>query len=204
MNVINKQELRIFAQSLLKKGLSPYLFYHDYEHTREVVKNALYLAETEKISDHEMNILEMAAWFHDTGFINTYQHHEEESCSIATAYLTEKGASAEEINDVCRLIHATKVPQNPKTLLEKIICDADLCYLGSDAFTEISGNLKKEWLHYGILKNEYEFIEKQLKFLSHHQYFTETARREIEPKKRLILQELLREKPITQNQMEKT
>jgi len=160
-----------------------------------VVENSLLLAKAEKVFDEqELKILEIAAWFHDAGFVNCYNEHEEESCNIVRKFLPDLGASDSEVEKICTLIRATKVPQTPKDYLSEILCDADLYYLGSSSFFEISEKLKQEWLFYGIIQNDEAFAERQLKFLNIHQYFTETAKKEREPGKKKIIEELSKEK----------
>ena len=88
-----------------------------------------------------------------------------------------------QIATICDLIMATKVPQNPKTLLEKIICDSDLDYLGRDDFFIISRTLYREFIHYKIVNNELEWLKLQINFLSNHTYFTNTSRLRREEKK---------------------
>jgi HD superfamily phosphodiesterase len=161
----------------LKDGLSPNLSYHNFHHTVRVVSNALTLAKMENIIDEsDLHILEVAAWMHDIGFLKTYKNHEDAGCQFSKEWLPDFGLDHYEIEKICTLIQATKVPQKPTDTLSYILCDADLFYLGSESFFEISDRLKKEWLHYGIVKNDKEFFEKQLSFLEQHQFFTTTAK----------------------------
>lgn len=72
---------------------------------------------------------------------------------------------------------ATKLPPNPKTLLEKIICDADLDYLGRADFIPVSNTLYEELKAQNKISDINEWNKLQVKFISNHQYFTETANR---------------------------
>ena len=73
------------------------------------------------------------------------------------------------------MIMATKIPQSPKTLLEQIICDADLDYLGRDDFEPISNNLYKEFLTFKIIPEDCIWDHIQIKFFESHRYFTKTT-----------------------------
>jgi uncharacterized protein len=189
--LIEIKNIRNIVRKWLKEGLAEDLTYHNFNHTCNVVKNALAIAEAELItSNQDLVLLETAAWLHDAGFINTYKNHEEEGCKIARKMLPEWGASDNEVESICELIQATKVPQNPKNILSQILCDADLFYLGSSSFYEISERLKNEWLAYGIIQDVDDFHDKQLQFLSAHRYYTPTARKLREPGKANILNEL--------------
>jgi predicted metal-dependent HD superfamily phosphohydrolase len=142
-----------------------------------VVNNALTLAKMENIVDEsDLHILEAAAWMHDIGFLKTYKNHEDAGCTFSREWLPDFGLDQSEIEKICTLILSTKVPQKPTDGLGRILCDADLFYLGSESFFEISERLKKEWLYYGIVKDDKEFFEKQLSFLEQHQFFTTTAK----------------------------
>lgn len=195
--MIEITHIRKYIKKWLKDGLAKNLTYHNFNHSCLVVKNALAIAEAELVTDKDdLVLLETAAWLHDLGFIRTYTNHEEEGCKIAREILPEWGASDKDIKIICDLILATRVPQKPKNLLSKILCDADLFYLGSSSFYEISERLKIEWITYGIVKDEEEFFKKQLTFLSNHKYFTSTARKLCESGKIKVLNELKRQQKI--------
>jgi hypothetical protein len=72
---------------------------------------------------------------------------------------------------------ATKMPPNPQTLLQKIICDADLDYLGRTDFIPTSNSLFKELAAQNIITDINEWNKLQIKFLSAHSFYTETSQR---------------------------
>jgi hypothetical protein len=160
----------------LKSELSDNLFYHSYGHVLDVLNSALMYAKLEGISEYQILLLKTAVLFHDSGFTIQSKNHEEIGCGIVKSVLPDFDYSADEIEIICGMIMATKVPQNPTTHLEQIICDADLDYLGRDDFWEIGNNLFKELSIYGILTDEKEWNKLQLKFLSSHNYFTNSAK----------------------------
>ena len=122
------EEKDILAQ--LENGLSNTLYYHGLHHTRDVFNAALKIAANEKLSATEIKLLRIAVLYHDAGFTVSYKNHEERGCKMAKKNLPAFGYTSEEIDMICGMIMATKIPQNPHTLLERIICDADLDYLG--------------------------------------------------------------------------
>src|SRR4029078_11463882 len=108
-------------------GLSKELRYHGIEHTLAVYQQCENIAHAENITDPEkIYLLKVAALYHDTGFLYIYNGHEEVSCKLATQELPAYGLNEEQIEIICGLIMATRVPQSPKNHLEQIICDADL------------------------------------------------------------------------------
>jgi uncharacterized protein len=149
--------------------------YHNIEHTRDVYRAAERIAKQEGINDTDTRLLLTAAWYHDTGYLNGTIGHEEESCRIASSVLPGYGYTADEISLICGMIRATKVPQLPKTLLESILADADLDYLGRDDFFITGKRLFDEFILEGSIGNENSWNELQLKFMENHQYFTKTA-----------------------------
>ena len=184
------QKAEQFITKLLKSELSGSLFYHNYEHTVNVLNAAIEIANDEKVNSKDVLLLKTAALFHDCGFIKTYHGHEEEGCRVAREYLPSFDYTNDEIETICILIMATRTPQNPKTLLEKILCDADLFYLGTEAFEETGQKLFKEWHVRGKIQSEDEWDELQIKFLESHRYFTPSAITKLGRKKAEHLQKL--------------
>jgi len=174
------------------EGLSPHLTYHCVGHTLDVVNEAERIARAEGISDdRELFLIKIAALYHDTGFLKTYAGHEEASCVLFTADAAGFDLTEGEQETVRGMIMATKVPQQPHNLLEKIICDADLDYLGRTDFWEIGQNLKKEFLYYRIVRDDPDWERLQLKFLEAHRYHTPSSRHLREPVKQDHYRQLL-------------
>lgn len=166
----------LYIKQLLQTELSPLLTYHDYDHTMDVLEASIELAGAEGITDNEeITLLKTAAVYHDCGYVHAYENHEEESCRIAQSILPECGYNAEQIGLVIAMIMKTKLSEKPSTHLEEILCDADLDYLGGDNFESRGNKLYREWLAYGLIGNEKEWNEKQIRFLEKHRYYTRSA-----------------------------
>ena len=166
--------------------LNSNLTYHCPEHTLDVLEQSIRIAKDEKIGDErDLYLLKIAALYHDTGFLQTYVAHELKSCEIFLKDANDFDLTTQEKSIITNLIMATQIPQLPTTLLEKIICDADLDYLGRDDFFSIGDNLRKEFLCYKIVANNEEWENMQLKFLQHHHYHTGSSQKLREPAKQL-------------------
>jgi uncharacterized protein len=188
---MDAEKVEIIATGLLLKSLSPDLYYHNLVHTKNVVSAALELAASEGITNEaDLTFLLTAAWFHDVGYVVGYEHHERESCKMARELLPQAGFNKQQIDIVCKLIMKTHVPQEPETILEKILCDADLDYLGQPEFTRLGKDLFKEWQAKGRVNDEQEFNLLQINFLQKHKYWTLTSQRLREPVKQQHLQTL--------------
>lgn len=184
-------QLKSTILELLRTDLDQRLTYHCLAHTEDVLEQAQRIALTEGIADPKLLLLiKIAALFHDTGFLRTYKGHEEESCRIMEEYIGDHDLTKRDIEMIKGMIRATKVPQTPHNLSEKILCDADLDYLGRDDFKSISETLKDEFLVYGIIKTEQDWDDMQVSFFESHRYFTDTSLQNRYPLKMKHLQAL--------------
>lgn len=176
-------ELKRKAFEVLKSKLPEELFYHDLQHTLDVISVCNQYIDREEINFHQAELLRIAALLHDIGFTVTYKNHEEKGAEIAEKMMSKSGFSKQEIEVVKGLIMATKIPQNPQTKLEQIICDADLDYLGRNDFEVISERLFHELKSLSMIQDKESWNKIQVKFLETHSYHTEFARKNRQPKK---------------------
>lgn len=197
---------RSFMLEKLTRELRASLIYHNVKHTEQVLANAAIIAEAEGVIGQDLDILLTAAAFHDAGFLEKYTGHEEVSCELARQYLPQFAYPTEQIEQICALIMATKIPQSPQSKLAAILCDADLYYLGTDDYSIKADALYNEFLQEGFVKNKMEWQRQQVSFLASHHYFTQTARERLAGKqdKNLILLQEKTESPHTIRQHEST
>jgi len=186
------QELHDDVFHLLKTRLPSHLKYHSPEHTAHVIEQAEYISRQENVDGHELSLIKIAALFHDIGFIRQPNHHEDIGCQLCSEKLTQYSFPIEDIQTVCGMIMATKIPQHPVTHLEKIVADADLEYLGTDLFHPISQNLFEEFKHYDPKLTHRRFNEIQISFMRRHHYHTDYCIANREEMKQKHLQELLK------------
>ncbi len=166
-----------FILKKLEKELDPRLTYHSIEHTLDVYDSACRLADMEGINSHEATLLKTASFYHDCGMLRTYIGHEDASVEIVAEVLPGFNYSEGDIQLIQDMIITTKLPQSANTLLEKIICDADLDYLGRPDFFMTSLRLKYEWDVLDIKPTTLkEWFKIQIDFLTSHKYFTASAR----------------------------
>jgi HD superfamily phosphodiesterase len=183
MNLLAQSE--DFVSNLLKDKLSNLYSYHNLSHTLTVVNAVSELCSEEKVDEEEKEILLVAAWFHDTGYVEGYEEHEKESVKIVSHFLKEKGKSDEFIAKVSSLILATIKEYVPKTHLEKIIKDADYAHImGSEYATTcelLRFELKNTWK---IDFSNLEWAKENLNFLlNKHRFYTDFAQKNWQPLK---------------------
>jgi PAS domain S-box-containing protein len=161
-------------ESFLINNLPKEYTYHTIHHIRDVVFQSERIAKKEKISKEDVADLKLAAWLHDVGYIWEPARHEGRGAEYATTVLNAMDFPAQKINKITGMILATKIPQSPKNILEQIICDADLDYLGREGYTENSLLLLQE-LRLKKAVSETDWLKIQDQFLTKHAYFTKTS-----------------------------
>jgi len=187
LQMLRINDVEEFVLSRLEDGLPDNLYYHNVKHTIDVVTQVELIGRAEGAKDEDMLVLKTAALFHDMGHLINYDTHEEESVKLARKVLPEYQYTEKQIERICTLILVTKMPPEPKNLLEEIMCDADLDYLGRTDFVPVSINLYKELAERKKIDSILEWNQMQYKFIKNHQYFTKTAQklREVNKKKQL-------------------
>jgi predicted metal-dependent HD superfamily phosphohydrolase len=170
-----------FASKTIIEKLPKGMVYHNLEHTLEVVEAANEIGKHSGLSESDMEILLLAAWFHDIGIPNSYNNHEEKSAAIAKDFLEKNNYPADKISKVTDLILITKMPQNPKNLIEEVICDADISHIGKKGFNTRSQLLRAEW---EALKNKkisnLEWLKNNIEFVAGNRFHTKYARENYE------------------------
>lgn len=195
MTTINTQlaqEAEVYVRNLIERNAPVELVYHDFGHTANVVRYAEIIGKASNLSENEMDLLKISALFHDIGYINSFEKHEDESVKIATEYLQKKGVDEKHIDIVAGCIQATKLPQSPKTPLECIMCDADFMHFAEDDFSEQSAMLRQEInnIEKGKLSKKLFDIE-ALKIFNKHSYHTSYGREVLQPRKEIRYQKII-------------
>lgn len=182
--LMDHRAAKAYILARLKAELPASRTYHSLAHTLDVYAASIDIGEQEGISEADMLLLTTAALFHDSGFILQDLHHEEASCRLARENLGRWDYTEAEIERICGMIMATRIPQSPHDKLSRILCDADLDYLGRDDFFTVGDTLFEELRSYGVLKTATEWNTLQDQFLSRHSFHTATNKKLREPRKK--------------------
>lgn len=181
---INYRKAEQFILKKLERELPKDLYYHGLHHTIDVRDAAERIGKAEGVEGEDMHILKTAAMFHDAGFVKQYFKNEPIGVEMCKEILPQFGYSPEQIEAIEKMIMATQIPQNAQTLLEKIICDADLDYLGREEdFFKIADTLKMELMARGKVSSDKEWDAIQIAFLEKHTYFTDYSKKYRQPVK---------------------
>ncbi len=182
-----------FVFELLKKELPDNFIYHNYTHTKRVVKSLQEIIDHTELSEEEKEILLLSAWFHDTGYVKGCEDHEQSSVEIATEFLLANQCSARKIEAVGKCIMSTRFDVRPTDKLGKIIRDADASHFGKDYFEEASEFLRLEYK----LQSRKNYSEKEWRkiniklFTEGHEFYTDYALQNWLPQKEKNLFELI-------------
>ncbi|MGB0166141.1 MAG: adenylate/guanylate cyclase domain-containing protein [Luteibaculum sp.] len=181
-----EKDMLHFLESKLPKKL----YYHGIHHTLYVTKAAEKIALKEGVHGEDMFLIKTAAIFHDAGFIWSYEKNEELGANLAKEKLPSYRYSKKQIETVCELILATRVPQKPVGLMQRVICDADLFYLGNPKFHDIADTLFHELEDRAVVKDKRHWDEIQIHFLTKHHFHTDFAKKKAQPGKERHLVEI--------------
>lgn len=168
-----------YVTELFKQKLSENLLYHNLSHTNEVAEISKELGEISKLSDSELEMLQLAAWFHDTGYIKKYNGHEEESLKYAKEFMDGEDYDEKKQKEVERLIKSTIKGHNPQDLLEEILHDADMAHIGRKRFFRKGELLRVELENFlDESYSELEWEKKQYQFLINNNFITKAGKQE--------------------------
>lgn len=168
------RHIREYTLAYYKTHTNDKLIYHDKGHTEDMVTAAMQIGNHYQLNDRNFFIVQAAAWFHDLGYMVDIAHHEAQSAVLALNFLQKHNANEEDIDAIKGCVLATQMPQKPVSLLEKIVCDADLFHLGTDDFFKKDKLLLKEInaLYHKDL-GKLEWRRKSIQFLEEHHYHTD-------------------------------
>jgi len=195
MQVILK-ETEEYVFRLLKEQLPKNFIYHTFLHTRRVVKSACEIIDASKLSETDVLIIKLAAWFHDTGYIKGTRDHEIESSKIAAKFLGDKDIDTAIIKEVQECILATKLVAVPTSFNQEVLKDADTSHLAKSYFSNVSDLLRQELNVQGVAQfSTKEWREENIKlFTEKHKFYTEYAVSTWEKKKNSHLKKILKKR----------
>lgn len=194
------EQVKQYALAFFNAPENQYLVYHNLAHTDGVLKAAIEVGNHYQLEDEDFFVVLTAVWFHDMGYFSgDAANHEEKGAGDAAAYLKGLGVDDTIISKVRGCILATKLPQSPVTLLEQIVCDADLFHLGTDEFAGRNKLMRKECeISFARKISKEEWRESSIRLFQSHHYHTDYCKNLLDKKKQENLDRLL-EKQVEDN-----
>jgi predicted metal-dependent HD superfamily phosphohydrolase len=189
---------RAYVTDIFQHKVKPEFVFHSLEHTEDVVEACSHLANHYHLNEDDRFVLLLAAWFHDVGYsLGQSEGHEEVSAQIAAEFLGSRHVDEGTVQRVVSCIRATRMPQSPVNLVEKILCDADLFHLSTGDFKARNSLLKQEresMLGHKIDKKEWR--KGNIQFLENHHYFTDYGQEHLESRKQQNLAQLYKKRNV--------
>ncbi len=185
------KKARVLAENTFSGKVFEKHNFHNLYHTQDVVRAAETIGVKCELTDDELESVLIAAWLHDIGYEQGSQDHEAVAADRARKMLEENGAPAKKVNDVVEAIEATKMPQQPKGIVGKVLCDADLFHLSTEKCDENGYKLRDEWKSLGFKDMEdEEWIQFNLQFMESHRYHTSYGQEVLEDGKKKNIKRL--------------
>lgn len=185
-----------YVTAFFHEKMPAWALYHSLEHTQEVVEACREIAEHSNLSKEDTEVATLAAWFHDAGYAYGVDGHEAKGAELAREFLMKNGYPEAKIDSVAGCIMATRIPQQPSSLIEKVVCDADIFHAGTKRFFRKNELMRSELeLREGRLLADTEWLARSVDFVVKNSFHTEYTRSEYGPKRLknlLALQDLLR------------
>lgn len=185
------KKARSYAEEVFNNAVFEKLTYHNLDHTIEVVEAVKIIGGQSGLNDDEMESALLAAWLHDIGYLNGDKDHELAAALKAKDLLTSWGTSYKKTIEVTEAIKATKMPQQPDSLISKVVCDADLYHLSTDDHREHSKKLLEELrVAKGQAISDEDWLRSSLEFMQQHRYHTPYGRTVLEHEKKRNIKKL--------------
>jgi uncharacterized protein len=180
-----------FVRQFLEANLPPDRYFHNIDHAKDVVYAVNEIGTMCTLEKEDLIVLEVAAWFHDTGYCFTYRGHEISSIEIAEKFLGDELCNKAFITKVLNCIWSTRFPQEPESLLEQIICDADLFHFSKENYADYAHKLRNEWeavLNKSFSDHDWNLMN--MKLLITHRFHTIYGKQVLEDKKQKNIMKL--------------
>jgi predicted metal-dependent HD superfamily phosphohydrolase len=167
------RKARILAENTFAGKVFEKHNFHNLFHTQEVVRAAEIIGLKSELNEDELESVMIAAWLHDIGYEQGSQDHEAVAAARAKKMLEEAGAAVKKVSDVVEAIESTKMPQQPRSIVSKVLCDADLFHLSTEKCDENGEKLRDEWKSLGFKDmQDAEWLQFNLQFMESHRYHT--------------------------------
>jgi predicted metal-dependent HD superfamily phosphohydrolase len=185
VNDLLLQKARACVEALIRDRRPGWLNFHDFHHATSVVEACQSMGVALNLDEEEIEVVTLAAWFHDVGYLDGIDGHEERSVQSAISFLQDNAYPEENIARVAGCIRATKMPQEPENRLEQVLCDADIAHLARKDYLHLSERVRLEIEHrMRIRLTQLEWLTMNIDFVAGHRYFTDYAKTHFEKQRR--------------------
>lgn len=185
-------QIKEFVENYFADNLNPNRLYHNLQHTQEVVEWVSQIAGHYRLDSKSLFIIQAAGWFHDLGYLEDPNNPEKRGSRIAEKLLSEIQIDADLMKSIKSCILSTRIPQQPKTFMEQVVCDANMFYLGLEDFDQRSKLIRKELiLITGKKISKEEWKQRNIELLQNHRFKTDYAKQTLTSQQKKNLEQLL-------------
>ncbi len=177
IQLLRLTDLEEFVHSKLEAELNKNLHFHNYDYARHLYEYSGLLAKASELDLEETLLIRTTALLLNVGYTTEYENPENKSAEFARMILPEYNYSEKQITVISNLILSSKWPPEPKNMLEMILYDIKMEFIGRADFIRLYKLLFLEQNHYMKSLDVLEFKRKQLEILQNYQFFTESAKR---------------------------
>ncbi len=187
LQVLRLVDLEEFILAKLETELDKNLYFHNFEYSRHLYEYGGLLAKAADLDPEETMLTQTAALMLNTGYSGGYQNQENRSAEYARNILKEYNYSEKQITIISNLILSSKWPPEPKNMLEMVLYDIKMEYIGRADYVKLYKLLFLEQNHYLKSVDVNTFKKQQEEIIQKYQFFTESARRlrEIMPEEQI-------------------
>lgn len=192
-SVFGLVDIKASVLTFFEKNSNPDLVYHNLNHTVKVVSHAREISKHYGLGEDELFTVGCAAWFHDIGYLilNDPKGHEILGAELAEKFLKDNLVAEDLISGVKACIMATVLSQRPQTLLQQILCDADLYHFGtSELFFQDALMYKEVGLRSKQSIDEHTWTTSTIRLLESHHFHTEYCQDLLNQQKKFNLDKL--------------
>lgn len=193
--VLELKEMPVIAEILgkLQTDLGDDLHYHTLSHTYDVFNEVVVFALFDDLTQREIELLAIAAAYHDAGFLKQREDNERIGARMADEAMRRHGGFSEEecslvytmIIDTTLIRDSSGVAQRAQTPLSKYLLDADLSNFGRADFFERMEAHRQE-----VAQEAEEEYRVTLEIMESHQWYTSAAKSLRQGKKQENLKKL--------------
>lgn len=170
-------DLEDYVFDKMREELPEQMHFHTVELARQVYNHSHVLSKSENLDLEKTLKVRTASLLLFLGFINNYKNPEAESGNLAHEILRGFQYSDRQINIITNLILSAKQPFEPRNLMEQIMIDAKMEYLGRVDYIKNYNLLFHEENEMLFPKEFSQWKLEQIDLLENFEYYTAGARR---------------------------
>ena len=175
MQMIKLQDIEEMIIKMFDDEAPPNLYFHNSALVKSISNQVELLSNAEKLPEEDYINLKLASVFLLTGFISDYEKPMEASSRLVDEILPRYGFSQENI-ELTKKIIRNSFDDIQESLSDNILHDAKYDYLGRVDYMKLTEKLQRERTEYGKHSDNKSWIGIQKKYLSDHEFITNTAR----------------------------